>query len=536
MTQPQHGKRRRNWRSLSLRSLIVLLTLAGVGCGLIGQRIRIQRDQSRAIKEFSEIAVAGQGVAQFGFEDPWARSRRFRWLRGKFTRATVLDMRASDALAKDYAHLIPRLPFLRNVYLGDCRANDDVVAALSKCRGVQRLELSDNLEISDECVDHLLRLKELVALNVKRTRMSWASFSRLASLPKMQTFSFDHAFSNSDLSELGRIGKLSFGELYCRSVDADGLKNLLESENIDDVWLLEVKKSRITSEWQSVLEQMKIKRLNFVGCTFAPGAFDTYQLPCNGEKPRRGWVKILASQSEFDNVVANIRSATTIHIDESPYNKRRHDHMLVTIFEPNGQKQRIAFDVNAPAEVPLIDDDVDRDNLLDHRVSVTALDSIKSVENLKVTAQPLFNQLNPELVCSAKELILLNEDPHSELSFIPFLDRVSKKHSLATESLRIQLTDLEGEDFKVIAQMSELQSLSLGSPEIDGSELVHLGSLEKLESLRFTQDCLRMEQLSVDELLERLKPLKNLRKLNGPTGWSKQKRDELMEKSAGLEF
>lgn len=490
-SETQAPRKRRNWRGLSLRALLFIVTIVAVAFGLVGRKLQIQRNQSRAIKKLTQL---GQ-PAQFGYRDPYAESK-YQWLRGKFTHAVTFDMRWNRAEPEEYAPAISDLPYLTRLYLGECRVTDDAVKSITACRDLQRLELKDNSAITDASTNHLLRLKKLDALNVRGTNMTWKSFVRLATLPELNEFSFDHEFSQSQLAEFAEAGRFCCRSLSVRGIQAANLPLLakLKSEAPKNKTLI-ISRSQVTKEWEQPFRQIDCGRVEFRECRFAPGLFDTYQLKCGS----RGRIAIHASADAFAEAVGSLTHAGSILIRDHVWGSEDVDaDVYLAITSPNGQSQHVEFFVPASA--------------------ITAL-KVVNAEVISAHTPRVFSLLKPELIHSAKRLELEEMQSirsETDVSFIPRIEEITQGSPAGNlRRLKLSSDSLTDEQLMALTELPNLEVLQLSSKKLNGSGLQALSSLQHLHEIRLEYTP-SITWNGTQGIVENLRPLTQLKTLYLP--------------------
>ncbi len=167
----------------------------------------------RGVLPHCKTLAAAQAIQQAGGSVHW-RSALPAWLPG-----------TGSGLAR---HLFDRLTEVDLSQATGTRAQQQAaLAALSACRDLQSLDLSEFFLLDDADLTHLQQLKHLESLALARTRVSSRGLQTLASLPRLHTLNLhDTAIGDTDLATLARLAKLATLNLDGTRVSSAGIAAL----------------------------------------------------------------------------------------------------------------------------------------------------------------------------------------------------------------------------------------------------------------------------------------------------------------------
>jgi len=185
---------RRNWLSLSLRTLLVLFTLLAIWVGIIANRARQQRRIVNALSQYPNAMIMYdyQWDLSAGGEIPKARPLSPPpgplWLRnwlGDEYFVTVIGVfltgdwnRNSDQPARATLEPIGDLPSLRVLSLEKSSITDADLAAIAGQTNLTYLWLDDTA-ISDAGLVHLRRMRKLKYLYIRNSNVTDAGIDAL---------------------------------------------------------------------------------------------------------------------------------------------------------------------------------------------------------------------------------------------------------------------------------------------------------------------------------------------------------------------
>ncbi|MEX2118863.1 MAG: hypothetical protein WD847_04570, partial [Pirellulales bacterium] len=177
--KPIRSRRRLQY---SLRWLLVIVTLSGIGLGLVVRRAERQRKAVAGVR-------AGGGVVQYDFEDPLSPAVRPElpgpdWLCRRLgvdyfseVATVILTDSATDATA---AHL-SRLTSLQSLNLYGTQVTDAGLAHLTELTNLQSLYVGGT-QVTDAGLAHLSGLTSLQDLHLYGTQVTDAGLAHLTEL------------------------------------------------------------------------------------------------------------------------------------------------------------------------------------------------------------------------------------------------------------------------------------------------------------------------------------------------------------------
>ncbi|MBC8872532.1 MAG: hypothetical protein H8E44_24120 [Planctomycetes bacterium] len=183
------GKKRR-WYQFGLRTLLVLILVAGVGLGWLGVKVQQTRKHRAAVAKLQE-----SGVTITFDDDGWAKTIDFP--NSELTAdAPVLDV--AIVPLKD-------LPKLDELTLEQTRITDVGLEHLAGLKNLRVLDLSAGFDqdlvfpdITDAGLAHLRDLTDLKELNLANTRVSDAGLEHLKGLTNLTQLNLEHGFDRLD--------------------------------------------------------------------------------------------------------------------------------------------------------------------------------------------------------------------------------------------------------------------------------------------------------------------------------------------------
>ena len=117
------------------------------------------------------------GVADMPIKDEDARAiagmRRLRLLNLRGTQITAVGLRELAGLE------------LEQIDLGNCPIEDDAISELAGIESLQRIVLSDCQGLTENCIDALLRMKNLTSIQIDNCKIGDEQILRLKALPKL---------------------------------------------------------------------------------------------------------------------------------------------------------------------------------------------------------------------------------------------------------------------------------------------------------------------------------------------------------------
>jgi hypothetical protein len=227
--RPQ-AKPRRRWYQYTLRTLLIVVTLAGCGLGWLGFKVRQSHRRQAAVEA---IKRSGGRVAYDYERVKNAKAPGPDWLRrllGEdfFSSVSVVVLHGSDITK---AALIP-LDDLPDVQLLDLTYSNVGDGGLEHIKGLSQLHglslAASN--ISDAGMVHLMALNELQYLDLRATSISDAGVERLKGLSQLtKLFLAQTRVGDAGLPYLKGLTRLQILNLWETNVTAAGVKDLQAS-------------------------------------------------------------------------------------------------------------------------------------------------------------------------------------------------------------------------------------------------------------------------------------------------------------------
>ena len=182
MTEPQEPvgitrKPRRRWRQISLRTLLLLITLFGVGLGWFVNRGERQRRAVAALKEIGGIILY--------YDSRLPSARKFlelsRWLpRDYFDDVGAVILSDRNVTDADMVHL-KVFTRLQRLELNDTQVTDGGLAHIEELNQIRSLFLADT-QVTDAGLAQIQEMNRLRWLTLDRTQVSDAGLPQLKGL------------------------------------------------------------------------------------------------------------------------------------------------------------------------------------------------------------------------------------------------------------------------------------------------------------------------------------------------------------------
>jgi hypothetical protein len=184
-------KPKRRWFRFNLRSLLVLVTIACVGFGWLGVKVRAKQREREAVKALRDLG--GEVRYDYEFNSNWSEVENPtppgpEWLRellGNDIFACAVSAHCGPQTTDvDLRHLAA-FGQLRALYLGETQITDEGMVHL---RGLNKLEWLSlpNIKITDAGMIHIAELSKLIFLYVNGTHMTNAGLVNLAALSELR--------------------------------------------------------------------------------------------------------------------------------------------------------------------------------------------------------------------------------------------------------------------------------------------------------------------------------------------------------------
>jgi hypothetical protein len=164
MTAPQT---KRKWYQFSLLSLLVLMTVAAGGMGVLAYQLKRYRERQAAISRVVEIINEYDGYVVESQEFTFGK----KGLKGDSLKNFLNDLQWWDEL--------------RKLHLEEFGVTDQNMKQLGRLRSLEGLKLKDT-QITDEGLRELIGLTNLTWINVENCAVTDAGLEHLSKLPKLQ--------------------------------------------------------------------------------------------------------------------------------------------------------------------------------------------------------------------------------------------------------------------------------------------------------------------------------------------------------------
>jgi hypothetical protein len=234
-TVPAAGraKHKLRWYQYSLRTLLLVMTLACVGMSWVAVKMKQARDQHAAVEAIKKLG----GVVFYDYEadrnDPSPQPPGPTWLRralgdDAFVNVTVVYLVNSGVNDAELEHL-KGLPQLGVLSLYGTKVGD---AGLENLKGLSHLrEMSlCGTKVGDAGLEHLRGLAQLQTLFLEGTKISDAGLQYLEGLTQLQVLNLSHTkVSDAGIEHLKRLTKLKGLDLRDTNVTDAGAQDLQEA-------------------------------------------------------------------------------------------------------------------------------------------------------------------------------------------------------------------------------------------------------------------------------------------------------------------
>ena len=277
--RPVEKKPRINWRSFSIRTLLLVMTVFGIWLGL---RVEAARRQKRAVEEITKLGGWVRYDYQFdsdGEELPEGQSWVPEWILKRtgedlFHHVVEVNMvyheeagRRSDNTNETDAikHQLPALPRLRRLLLHDDQTTDDLLKAVSKLRYLEELYCWRGLLVTDAGVAHLRNLPRLRFVHLSNAGITDESLRTFGSMKQVEELSLQmNPFTDAGLAHLSEHDQLTSlaVDLGNTNITDAGLKHL---ESLDRLEMLSIQQTHATPEGVERLKRAvpSLKTVNY---------------------------------------------------------------------------------------------------------------------------------------------------------------------------------------------------------------------------------------------------------------------------------
>lgn len=207
ISKPKHKLR---WYQFTLRTLLLVVLVAGIGFGALGQKFYQIRYQRRAVEELKKL---GAGVSYADAEDKWVD----RWLYKLF--------------GEDYS------PVVSLVVLSGSQVTDAGLVHLKGLNNLRWLILSDT-QITDAGLEHLKGQTKLKRLELYRSQVTDVGLEHMEGLTNIEILNFYRIQITDDgLQHLKGLTKLKLLGLLETKVTDTGLEHLKGLTNLEHLGL-----------------------------------------------------------------------------------------------------------------------------------------------------------------------------------------------------------------------------------------------------------------------------------------------------------
>jgi len=202
---------RRRWFQFSLRTIFVLMTVAGTLFGWLGLRIRKGFEQRQAVRAIKDLG------GSVGFAAPTAWWQRANWLRESFGDEVLLDVNEVNL------NLLP--------------VDDAGLAHVAGFTKLAQLRLNST-GVTDAGLAHLGALQELEVLDLANTHIQGSGFRYCGRLVKLEVLAVNGTQLHDDgLSYLRSKSALRRLYLYGTPITDEGLVHLHELRRLESLVL-----------------------------------------------------------------------------------------------------------------------------------------------------------------------------------------------------------------------------------------------------------------------------------------------------------
>ncbi|MCH7728516.1 MAG: PD40 domain-containing protein, partial [Planctomycetes bacterium] len=193
-------KRKRRWFRFSLRTLLIVVVILGIGFAWVAFKFQQVWEQRKVVAEIEKVG----GESYFCYELRAGTSPGPAWLK--------------EILGEDFFATVV------HVYLYDKKATDDTLANIAKLTELETLIIS-NIAVSDVGIQHVSNLTKLVYLELSHTCVSNAGLAHLKKLKQLKTLDLSGSrVTGEGFVHLRHLSNLE--ELYILSEQATR-KNIL---------------------------------------------------------------------------------------------------------------------------------------------------------------------------------------------------------------------------------------------------------------------------------------------------------------------
>jgi Leucine-rich repeat (LRR) protein len=221
-------KRKRGWCQFSLRTLLILTTLLGIGAGLLSQKIARKRREWDAVQAILKLG------ARVDFDDCGA-SRHGTWVGGGAER----DMDEHPTGPRWMRELLGKNFFtdVKAVSIWNVQSENDGLASIKNLTDLVQLHLT-NCRVTDGGLDNLEGLTHLQELGLSGTYITDAGLRCLKQLSELRRLSLDNTkVSDPGLISLHGLTRLQSLNLKWTYITDAGLVHLRGLTSLEELWL-----------------------------------------------------------------------------------------------------------------------------------------------------------------------------------------------------------------------------------------------------------------------------------------------------------
>ncbi len=243
------AKPRRRWRTISLRTFLLLIALVAVLLGREVNRVRAQRHAVAMMKDAGGVLFFDDEIDDEGeFRPASGRARPVwqQWLMRTLGDDYVRKARTLGFLATRNSKLAWRamrdLPDLVSIDLDSMDVDDSRLALLGRYSGLRYLVLRDNPRITDAGLVHLAGLRRLRGLFLEDTRIGDAGLAHVTGLSHLEFLDLDGTrVTDAGLAHLGGLHGLDTLSLNGTRVTDAGLAYLRDLPHLETLLLNETR-------------------------------------------------------------------------------------------------------------------------------------------------------------------------------------------------------------------------------------------------------------------------------------------------------
>jgi hypothetical protein len=497
---------RRHWFQFSLRSLLVLALLVGVGASLLvryERSFRVQDEAAERLREIGATVQTGPGAPD------WIR-RLFG--QGRFQSVVMVHLEHRKFLSQDLASL-EDLPDLERLYLAGSSVDDQGLTHVRELKKLRRMSLW-RTKVTDDGMANLAGLTRLEALDVHRTQLTDKCLAHLSRMSRLRKLRFDFHLTDRGLRRLAALPSLQVhprSPLRCFEVTGDGLRWLTQ---ISDVGNLSLDSSVLTDadlEPLTRLPKLNVLKLRTPGIT-DEGLDVLGRTPC-------AKLSITEADVSLPGAVAAYGHRTGF-LGLWPHAVTLSSQTLVGDAMIGGTDARGSVSTQVTLQTRLQEGDLDVLERCPRLIGVSLVgDEDAGLQRAKrvlalIRKQAALEELiyvgpgDPAVLSAMGELtglrrLVIRSDLSSDALLLEPLGRLRR-----LEHLSLRATGIDDERLSFIEHLTELRTLDLGENRIVGPGMKHLAGLSKLKNL-WLIDCNRF----TDEGMEHMPSLTGLEDL-----------------------